>query len=354
MTQANLLELAKQGDAQAIASLMNRQLQPKGITVKAALKDACLQVMLESAQVPNQQALVAFVRKGIVGLGAASIKRVKIYGRQTGEEFPAWNQEFELVVHASSTPSPINTDSTFSSNHNQQLESPVVTHGNLQSKIAPENLRDNNIYYEIEGSNGQIRLTHNRIIISRKGGTAFLTQGLKGDKEIPISRITAMQFKRVDALTQGYLQFSIQGGIESKGGVFAAVRDENTVMFHELEQLEFEEVKRYVNSVIDADPIDFYKLRFLELKKLKELRIQDNIKEEAENFRASREAFLTKKKKKPLKPLVQALIVSWLILFCFLLLTPKGSGFNILSGMALLTLLIITVLLLSRTWIEAD
>ena len=171
MTQPNLLELAKQGDASAIASLMNRQLQPKGITVKVALKDACLQIMLESAQVPNQQALVAFVRKGIVGLGAASIERVKIYGRQTGEEFPAWNQEFELVVHASSTPSPINTDSTFSSEHNQQLESPVVTHGNLPSKIAPENLRDNNIYYEIEGSNGQIRLTHNRIIIS---------QGLKG------------------------------------------------------------------------------------------------------------------------------------------------------------------------------
>jgi len=78
MTQPNLLELAKQGDAQAIASLMNRQLQPKGITVKVALKDACLQIMLESAQVPNQQALVAFVRKGIVGLGAASIERVGV------------------------------------------------------------------------------------------------------------------------------------------------------------------------------------------------------------------------------------------------------------------------------------
>ncbi|MEH1904684.1 MAG: DUF4429 domain-containing protein [Nostoc sp.] len=342
MAQTNLLELAKQGDAQAIASLMNRQLQPKGITVKVALKDACLQIMLESAQVPNQQALVAFVRKGIVGLGAASIERVKIYGRQTGEEFPAWNQEFELVVHASSTPSPINTDSTFSSDHNQQLESPVITHKNLPSKIVPENLKDNNIYYEIEGINGQIRLTHNRIIIS---------QGLKGDKEIPISRITAMLFKRADALTQqGYLQFSLQGGIESKGGVFAAVKDENTVIFHEFEQLEFEEVKRYVNSVIDADPIDFDKLRFLELKKLKELRI----KEGAEKLRASREAFLTRKKKKSLKPSVQALIVSWLILFCFLLITPKGSGFNILSGIALLTLLIITVLLLSRTWIEAD
>jgi len=63
MTQLNILELAKQRDAKAIAALMNRQLQPKGITAKATLKDGCLQIILESDQVPDQQALVAFVRK---------------------------------------------------------------------------------------------------------------------------------------------------------------------------------------------------------------------------------------------------------------------------------------------------
>jgi len=97
MTQTNLLELAKQGNVEAIASLFNRQLQPKGITAKVALKDACLQVMLESAEVPDQQALVTFIRKRITGLRVASIERVKVYGRQAGEEFPAWNQEFEIV-----------------------------------------------------------------------------------------------------------------------------------------------------------------------------------------------------------------------------------------------------------------
>ncbi|MEH2402958.1 hypothetical protein [Nostoc sp.] len=89
MTQPNILKLAKQGDTQAIASLMNRHLYPKGITAKVALKDACLEVILESAQVPNRQTLVAFIRKGLTGLGAASIERVKVYGQQTGEEFPA-------------------------------------------------------------------------------------------------------------------------------------------------------------------------------------------------------------------------------------------------------------------------
>jgi len=95
-TLPNLLELAKLGNAQAIATLMNRQLQPKGITTKAALKEGCLQIMLESAEVPNQQALVAFVRKGLTSLGAVSIERVRVYGRQTAKEVPAWSQDFEL------------------------------------------------------------------------------------------------------------------------------------------------------------------------------------------------------------------------------------------------------------------
>ncbi|MEH2313945.1 MAG: hypothetical protein V7K35_21670 [Nostoc sp.] len=98
MTQPNILKLAKQGDTQAIASLMNRHLYPKGITAKVAFKDACLEVILESAQVPNRQTLVAFIRKGLTGLGAASIERVKVYGQQTGEEFPAWSKEFDLGI----------------------------------------------------------------------------------------------------------------------------------------------------------------------------------------------------------------------------------------------------------------
>ena len=95
MTQPNLLELAKQGDAKAIATLINRQLQPQGIIAKTALKDGCLQVMLESGQVPNQQALVALIHKWITSLGSEPIKKVKVYGRQIGETFPAWSQEVE-------------------------------------------------------------------------------------------------------------------------------------------------------------------------------------------------------------------------------------------------------------------
>ncbi|MBD2542130.1 hypothetical protein [Coleofasciculus sp. FACHB-SPT36] len=92
----NILELAKQGNPQAIAAMMNRQLQPKGITAKANIKDGCLQIMVESAQVLNQDILVAFLRKGVENLGAESIKKVKVYGRQTTVNAQIWSQEFEI------------------------------------------------------------------------------------------------------------------------------------------------------------------------------------------------------------------------------------------------------------------
>jgi Domain of unknown function (DUF4429) len=216
VTHSKVLELAKQGDVKAIAFLINHQLQVKGITAKTAIKNQSLQVILESSEVPNQEDLVKFIRKEITALKVVSIERVKLYGRQIGDEFPAWTNEFEVLSQS---------DSVKPLEHTKEQK---------------------NEYYEIEGSNGQIRLTRTRVIISRKGTTAFITQGLKGDKEIPITRITAMQFKRSGSLTKGYLQFSIEGGLESTGGVFAAVTDENTVMFTELQEPKFEEVKRYI------------------------------------------------------------------------------------------------------------
>ncbi|MHC5742155.1 MAG: hypothetical protein ACYTXT_09630 [Nostoc sp.] len=98
MTQPNILKLAKQGNVEAIASLMNRHLHPKGITAKVAFQDAYLEVILESAQVLNQPILVAFIRKGLTALGAVSVQKVKVYGQQTGKEFPAWSKEFDLRI----------------------------------------------------------------------------------------------------------------------------------------------------------------------------------------------------------------------------------------------------------------
>ena len=100
MTQQNLRELAKQGDPKLIASVINRTLQPKGINAQVARDNDCLQVMLESDQVPSQPALMDFIRKGMLNLGVESIRTVKVYGRQVGEDLPAWEDEIELMPAA--------------------------------------------------------------------------------------------------------------------------------------------------------------------------------------------------------------------------------------------------------------
>jgi len=97
MTQSNLLELAKQGDEEAIASVINYFLKDKGITAKAAYKDDSLLVLLKAAQVPDQQSTVAFIHKLMMKLKIDSIKSVKVYGKQTGQSSPAWSETLDLT-----------------------------------------------------------------------------------------------------------------------------------------------------------------------------------------------------------------------------------------------------------------
>lgn len=105
MTQPNLLELAKQGNPKAIAALMNRQLQPKGITAKVAFKDHYLQILLEATKVPPQQACITFLQDGLNRLGITKIDKAKVYGKQIGEDFPEWHQEILLISNEDKTSS---------------------------------------------------------------------------------------------------------------------------------------------------------------------------------------------------------------------------------------------------------
>ena len=109
--------------------------------------------------------------------------------------------------------------------------------------------------FQAKGHNGQIELYRNKVCIRRKGVLAFLTQGLKGDKEIMISSISSIQFKKASAWTNGYIQFSFIGGQEAKGGILQATEDENTVMFTTEQQLAFERIKAEVEKRIQAESV---------------------------------------------------------------------------------------------------
>lgn len=90
------LELAKQGNVQAISDLMNRHLQQRGVTAKIVRKDDCLQILLQSSETPEQEALVRFTTKGIASLELQSVKSLKIYGRKNGEDLPTWTEDVML------------------------------------------------------------------------------------------------------------------------------------------------------------------------------------------------------------------------------------------------------------------
>lgn len=93
-----------------------------------------------------------------------------------------------------------------------------------------------------------IILEDNRITIRRKGLCSFFNHGLKGDKTIKISSITGTQYKPY-SFTNGYLQFVILGSQESKGGLGAAQKDENTVCWAYKKCNKYaEEIIRYIKQ----------------------------------------------------------------------------------------------------------
>ncbi|MEA5570853.1 hypothetical protein [Calothrix sp. UHCC 0171] len=96
ITDSNILELAKQGDTNAINTLVYEWLGLTTITTKTNLKQDCLQIMLESTEVPEQQSVVRVIRDGLIPLSLKSVAKVKVLGRETGEDFPDWQEEFEL------------------------------------------------------------------------------------------------------------------------------------------------------------------------------------------------------------------------------------------------------------------
>ncbi|MEG4088788.1 hypothetical protein [Microcoleus sp. Pol12B4] len=97
--QYQLLEMAKQGKPKAIAQLINQLLQPKGIVATAGFKDGWLHIILESTEVPNQQATATYIHKKLCTLKSKYLTHVKIHGRQLGSKTVFWTQEFVNQTH---------------------------------------------------------------------------------------------------------------------------------------------------------------------------------------------------------------------------------------------------------------
>ena len=104
-----------------------------------------------------------------------------------------------------------------------------------------------------EGSNGSVELLDDSIVIRRKGLANILTQGLHGEKTIPFSNITAVEFKAAGTWMAGMIQFTLVGGREFRGGLAEATRDENAVLFTKAQQAAFEAVRDTVRKNVTGN-----------------------------------------------------------------------------------------------------
>lgn len=144
---------------------------------------------------------------------------------------------------------------------------------------------------EVSGHTGQLTITENKIIIQRKGIMGFIARGiLNGDKEIPISSITAIQYRDANWLANGQIQFSVQGELGHKGGAFSAVNDENTILFTNKQKENFAKAKTLIDELMNkSKKNDSQVVQQLsvadELKKFSELREQGILTEEEFNIK---------------------------------------------------------------------
>ncbi|MDT2794301.1 DUF4429 domain-containing protein [Enterococcus thailandicus] len=109
---------------------------------------------------------------------------------------------------------------------------------------------ENEKVFEIKHAKAIIRIDDNFVRIARKSSfTNVLLQGLDGEKSIVLGQVTAYQLK-APGKTTGYLQIIYPGSQDTKGGVFDAVKDENTIIFLQDDIPKIKEIKDILEAAI--------------------------------------------------------------------------------------------------------
>ena len=108
---------------------------------------------------------------------------------------------------------------------------------------------------KVEGYTGTVYFDGATVRIERKKALARLSAG-KGEKVIPVAAITSVQLKPAGPLVNGYIQFTVPGGIEGRGGfgtqTLDAVADENSIIFRRKSQKDFEVLRDAVQAAVVA------------------------------------------------------------------------------------------------------
>ena len=97
-----------------------------------------------------------------------------------------------------------------------------------------------------EGHSGTVIFDGRTITIRRTGFLARMTVG-KGEKQIPLTSVQAVQWKPAGALMNGFIEFSIAGGVERRSEFGRQTRDagrnENAVIFTKQQMSTFQHLR---------------------------------------------------------------------------------------------------------------
>lgn len=105
-SQINLMEMAKRGDLNALAALMNRSLRVHNIFAELNLAKGCLVVsaMFEQSA-PNKASLVEMLKRGLSNIHPKGVQRVMVQAMSIRDRSIAWQSAFLLSSKTETTAS---------------------------------------------------------------------------------------------------------------------------------------------------------------------------------------------------------------------------------------------------------
>lgn len=151
------------------------------------------------------------------------------------------------------------------------------------------------LVYSVKGVAGLFEVFDNKVDLTPRGLLGILNKGVVGTKTIPFNSITGVQLRMGNALTNGYIQFTLPGGNESKGGILAAQKDENSFTFQAKQNGLMVEIQNYIEQRIgkpsgSSDSSGSISIAD-ELRKLAELKDQGVLSEE--EFQTAKRKLIT-------------------------------------------------------------
>ena len=131
-----ILASIDRGDTENLATSLNNYFAPLGVRAKVAWKNAYLGILLEAAQSPDRQQMVATIRQGFSAFSNESIKAIRLYGRKIGEITPNWCEEIAIAQSPPSNNHSISVADWLSQGVKAQAAPAMTTASNRQSDLA--------------------------------------------------------------------------------------------------------------------------------------------------------------------------------------------------------------------------